>query len=103
MTREQDSNYSKRYESFRDESGAWTFDIAEYHSDLNSLTDENIPPDPNPEEAYRAAVFLEGYIDKQRTRSTWSDDALDSFDSFGSTTEVEAVARALRQIAGRTK
>lgn len=103
MTREQASNYPKRYDTFRDESGAWTFDIAEYHGDLNSLTDENIPPDPDPDEAYRAAVFLEGYIEKKRIHSRWSDDALDSFNAFSSTTEAQAVARALRQIADRRK
>lgn len=91
--------YEKRYDSLCDASGEWQFEIREYQSDLNLIVPSNIPPDPDPQEAYRAAVFLEGYIEEQKAIADWSDAALDEFDSFESTLEVEAVAKALREIS----
>lgn len=92
----------RRYDEYRDATGAWTFEIGDYLEDLNVLTPVTISPDPTPQEAYRAAVFLEGFIQKQMSEGNWSDDALDRFESFESTIEVEAVAMALREIADRT-
>lgn len=89
---------ARRYEEFRDESGSWSFEIREYRDDLNSLSHVSVPPEPGPEKAYRAAVFLEGYIRERKAKSEWSDDTLDRFDVFDSTHEVEAVATALREI-----
>ncbi|WP_143420544.1 hypothetical protein [Halorubrum sp. Ib24] len=91
--------YEKRYDSLCDASGEWKFEIREYQNDLNSIVPSDIPPDPNPQEAYRAAVFLEGFIEEQKATVNWSDTALDEFESFGSTLEVEAVAKALREIS----
>jgi len=91
----------RRYEPFLDASGSWTFDIREYRSDLNSIVPTDLSPDPGPQEAYRAAVFLEGFIQERRRVGDWSDSALDRFDSFESTLEVEAVAKALRRIEAR--
>jgi len=91
----------RRYESFLDASGSWTFDIREYRSDLNSIVPTDLAPDPGPQEAYRAAVFLEGFIQERRRAGDWSDSALDRFDAFDSTLEAEAVAKALRQFEGR--
>jgi len=88
-----------RYRELRNESGAWTFEIHEYQTDLNSIVPRGVPSDPNPQNAYRAAVFLEGFIQEQKRLLNWNDDALDTFDSFESTIEIEAVAKALREIA----
>lgn len=88
----------RRYAEFRDTSGSWLFEIREYLGDLNSIVPVEVSPDPDPRQAYRAAVFLEGYIEQQKQAGNWSDDVLDQFDSFESTLEVEAVARALREI-----
>lgn len=101
--REGDSTFAKRYDDFRDDSGSWVFEIQEYTEDLNSIAPEDIPPDPNPQEAYRTAVFLEGFIEEQQSSGTWSSDALERFKSFESTVEVEAVATALREIASRAE
>jgi hypothetical protein len=90
-----------RYDEFLDESGSWVFELREYQADLNSIVPEEIPPDPNPQEAYRAAVFLEGFIEEQQSVGTWSNDTLEQFESFDSTLEIEAIARALREIASR--
>ncbi len=89
----------RRYAEFRDASGAWTFEIQEYQTDLNSLVPVDIPPSPDPQEAYQAAVFLEGFIEEQKSAGNWSNDAVAQFDSFETTIEVEAVARALRNRA----
>lgn len=94
--------FARRYSEFRDASGSWTFEIWEYQSDLNSVVPADVSADPGPQEAYRAAVFLEGFIQEQKSTGTWADDALDEFASFESTAEVEAVARALRETGGRT-
>lgn len=88
-----------RYEEFLNESGSWVFEVREYREDINSIVPKNIPPDPNPQEAYRAAVFLEGFIEEYQSRGTWSNDTVEQFKSFGSTVEVEAVTKALREIA----
>jgi hypothetical protein len=90
----------RRYDEFCDDSGSWLFEIREYHGDLNSIAPIDIPPDPTPQEAYRAVVFLEGFIQEQKSTKSWSDDAVEEFESFDSTVEVEAVATALREIAG---
>ncbi|MFB6226990.1 MAG: hypothetical protein ABEH88_00115 [Halobacteriales archaeon] len=89
---------AKRYDEFRDDSGAWDFEIREYQTDLNSIAPVNLPPDPTSQEAYRAAVFLEGFIQEQKSIGDWSDTALERFESFDSTFEVEAVAKALREL-----
>lgn len=94
--------FAKRYEQFRDDSGSWTFELREYQADLNSIASVDISPDPDSREAYRAAVFLEGFIEEQNSIGNWSDDVLDQFESFESTREIEAVAKALREIASRT-
>lgn len=96
-------DFEKRYEPFRDPWGGWAFEIREYQTDLNSIAPIDVPPDPDPEEAYRAVVFFEGFIQDKKSTSSWSDDALDGFESFESTVEAEAVARALREIANRAK
>lgn len=89
--------FARRYEEFRDDSGAWSFEIREYRTDLESIGPVDLSPDPTPREAYRAAVFLEGFIREQKSTGHWSDATLDRFDSFESTLEVEAVAKALRE------
>ncbi|MEF8901877.1 MAG: hypothetical protein V5A25_11735 [Halovenus sp.] len=94
--------FAKRYKQFRDDSGSWTFELREYQADLNSIASVDISPDPDSQEAYRAAVFLEGFIQEHKNIANWSDDALDQFDAFESTREVEAVAKALRETARRT-
>ena len=91
-----------RYAEFRDPSGSWTFDIRTYHDDINSIAPVDIPPDPDAQEAYRAAVFIEGFIQEQNSIDGWSSDTLDQFTSFDSAVELEAVARARRQIAEHT-
>jgi hypothetical protein len=88
-----------RYDDFLDESGSWAVEIRDYREDINSIIPEDIPPDPDPSEAYRAAVFLEGFIEDHQSKGMWSNDTLRRFDSFGSTVEVEAVAKALRETA----
>lgn len=90
---------AKRYDSLCDASGEWTLEIREYQNDLNLIVPSDISPDPDPQEAYRAAVFLEGYIEEQKATADWSDTALDEFESFESTLEVEAVAKSLREIS----
>ena len=92
---------TNRYDKFLDESGSWVFEISEYLEDINSIIPEDIPPDPGPNEAYRAAVFLEGFIEEHQSGGTWSNDTVEGFESFGSTVEVEAIAKALREIASR--
>jgi len=99
MKHRQSSAFEKRYEPFRDSCGGWTFEIREYQTDLNSITSIDVPSEPDPKEAYRAVVFLEGFIQEKKNTSSWSDNALDEFESFESTIEVESVARALREIA----
>lgn len=102
MNAESKSNssiYKKRYDSLRDASGEWKFEIQEYQSDLNSIIPSTISPDPSPQEAYRAAVFLEGFIEEQKARGSWSDTVLNEFECFESTLEIQAVARALRDIS----
>lgn len=92
--------YTERYDQFRDDSASWTFDTAEYHSDLDTLT--NGPPQARPRSRQGVPCgHLEGYVQEQRAESAWTDNALDSFDAFSSTTQVEAVARALWEIADR--
>jgi hypothetical protein len=93
------SNITRRYEPFRDERGEWSFEIREYQADLNLITPSDVPATPSPSEAYRVVVFLEGYIQEKKSTGDWSEDALDEFNVFTSTTEVEAVAKALREIA----
>ncbi|ERG97456.1 MAG: hypothetical protein J07HQX50_01483 [Haloquadratum sp. J07HQX50] len=88
-----------RYTEFRDASGSWAFDIRTYHDDINSIVPADISPDPDPQEAYRAAVFIEGLIQEQNNTDDWSNGTFDQFTSFDSAVEIEAVARALRQIA----
>lgn len=92
---------ARRYEEFRDGSESWTFDVREYRDDLDSVVPSTIPAEPGPREAYRAAVFLEGFIQEQRAMANWSDETLDEFESFESTLEVEALAKALREFASR--
>lgn len=94
--------YSNRYAEFREGSESWTFEIREYQNDLSSIVPADTPPDPGPGEAYRAAVFLEGFIQGRKSTGNWSDNALDRFDSFESTIEVEAVAKALRDLGEST-
>jgi hypothetical protein len=94
-----DSGFPRRYDRYRDGSGSWTFDIAEYEDDLEPLIPGGTPSDPTPEEAYQMAVYLEGFIEKRQRTSNWSDEALERFEAFESTLEVEAVATALREIA----
>ena len=48
------------------------------------------------------AVFLEGFIQEQKSIANWSDDTLEQFESFESPREVEAVAKALRELASHT-
>jgi hypothetical protein len=93
------SDLPRRYDQYRDSSGSWTFDIAEYEDDLESLIPGSTSSDPTPEEAYQMAVYLEGFIERQQRTSNWSDETLDRFEAFESTLEVEAVATALREIA----
>jgi hypothetical protein len=93
------ATFARRYDQYRDDSGAWTFDIAEYEDDLESLIPGSISSDPTPAEAYQMAVYLEGFIERQEQTSNWSDEALDWFEAFESTLEFEAVATALREIA----
>lgn len=95
------SIFLRRYAEFRDASGSWRFEIQEYLTDLNAIVPVDVPPNPTPEQAYRTAVFLEGYIEQQKHAGNWSDDTLDQFESFESTLEVEAVAKALREIKDR--
>lgn len=90
---------SRRYDRYRDDAGSWVFDVAEYGADLESLVPGGGSVDPTPEEAYRMAVYLEGFIERQQRASDWSDEALDRFDVFDSTLEFEAVTAALREIA----
>jgi hypothetical protein len=94
---------ARRYAEFRDAAGSWTFEIRNYQSDLNAIVPTDVAPDPDPRESYRAAVFLEGFIQEQRSVANWSDDTLDQFDSFESTVEVEAVAKALREAGSRAR
>jgi hypothetical protein len=91
----------KRYAEFRDASGSWMFEMSDYQTDLNSIVPVDISPHPESQEAYRAAVFLEGFIQERKSTGNWSDDELDQFESFDSIMEVEAVAKALREIRGR--
>ena len=93
------SDFPRRYDQYRDSSGSWTFDIAEYEDDLEPLIPGSTSSDPTPEEAYQMAVYLEGFIERQRRTSNWSDEALGRFEAFESTFEFEAVATALREIA----
>jgi hypothetical protein len=93
------SDFPRRYDQYRDSSGSWTFDIAEYEDDLEPLIPGSTSSDPTPEEAYQMAVYLEGFIERQQRTSNWSDEALDWFEAFESTLEFEAVATALREIA----
>jgi hypothetical protein len=97
------SNFEKRYEPFRDGGGEWSFEMQEYQADLNSITPSDVPATPTPKEAYRAVVFLEGFIQEKKSTGSWSDSTLDKFNTFESTTEVEAVAKALREIANHTE
>jgi len=64
---------------------------------------EDVTPDPAPQEAYREAVFLGGFIREQQRRGTWSNDTLERFESFNSTTELEAIDNVLREIASRVE
>jgi len=93
------SQLGSRYDSLRDSSGEWTFDITDYQTDLNALSPVDVSSEPRPREAYSAAVFLEGFIESHKNDGNWSDAALDEFESFESTLEAEAVARALRELA----
>jgi hypothetical protein len=97
-----DSGFPKRYDQYRDGAGSWAFDIAEYEADLESLIPGGTSSDPMPEEAYQMAVYLEGFIEKRRRTSDWSDETLEQFEAFESILEFEAVATALREIAGDT-
>jgi hypothetical protein len=97
MVGEGPSRDARRYEEFRDDSGSWTFEIREYRGDLNSISHVELSPEPAPGEAYRAAVFLEGYVRERKAESEWSEDTLDRFEVFDSTVEVEAVTTALRE------
>ena len=93
--------FERRFAEFRDASGSWTFEIRDYQDDLNSIVPTAISSPPDSHEAYRTAVFLEGFILKHKAAENWSDDVLGEFDSFGSTAEFEAVAKALREIGDR--
>jgi hypothetical protein len=62
------SNFEKRYESFRDDDGEWSFEIQEYQADLNLITPSDVPATLTPKEAYRVVVFLEGFIQKKRVQ-----------------------------------
>ena len=97
------SNFEKRYESFRDDDGEWSFEIQEYHADLDLITPSDVPTTLSPKEAYRAAVFLEGFIQEKKSTGDWSDSALDEFNKFESTIEVEAVAKALRELSNQNE
>ncbi|AZQ13772.1 hypothetical protein [Halorubrum sp. PV6] len=97
------SNFEKRYESFRDDDGEWSFEIQEYHADLNLITPSDVPATLSPKEAYRAAVFLEGFIQEKKSTGDWSDSVLDGFNKFESTIEVEAVAKALRELSNQNE
>jgi hypothetical protein len=97
--RTDEATFRRRYDQYRDDSGAWTFDIAEYRADLEPLIPGGSFPDPSPAEAYQMAVYLEGFIGQQKRTSDWSEEAVDRLETFGSTVEVEAVATALREIA----
>jgi hypothetical protein len=97
------SNFERRYESFRDDGGEWSFEIQEYQADLNLITPSDVPATLTPKEAYRAAVFLEGFIQEKKSTGDWSDSALDEFNKFESTTEVEAVAKALRELSNQNE
>jgi hypothetical protein len=59
------SDFPRRYDQYRDSSGSWTFDIAEYEDDLERLIPGSTSSDPTPEEAYQMAVYLEGFIERQ--------------------------------------
>jgi hypothetical protein len=96
------SSFRRRYNQYRDSSGSWTFDIAEYEDDLDSLIPGGVSSDPTPSEAYQMAVYLEGFVEQQQRASNWSDETLDRFETFDSTLEFEAVATALREIAENT-
>lgn len=93
------ATFTRRYDQYRDDSGAWTFDIAAYRDDLEALVPEGAFPDPTPAEAYQMVVYLEGFIEQQKQTTNWSDEAVGRFQTFESTVEVEAVAMALREIA----
>ena len=93
------SAFGKRYDSFRDSSGEWAFDIRKYQTDLNLIVPVDVSAEPGPQEAYRTVVFLEGFIETHKNDGNWSDAALERFDEFESTLEIEAVAKALREIA----
>jgi hypothetical protein len=93
------SDFPRRYDQYRDNSGSWTFDVAEYEDDLEPLIPGSTSSDSTPEEAYQMAVYLEGFIERQQRTSNRSDEALDRFEAFESTLEFEAVATALREIA----
>ena len=97
------SNFEKRYESFRDDDGEWSFEIQEYQADLNLITPSDVPATLTPKEAYRAAVFLEGFIQEKKSTEEWSGSALDKFSKFESTKEVEAVAKALRELSNQNE
>ena len=92
-----------RYAEFRDASGSWTFEIEEYQTDISSITPVDVSSAPDRQEAYRAAVFLEGLIEEQKRAGNWSRDSLDRFESFESPIEVEAVAKALGEIGRRAE
>ena len=94
--------FARRYADFRDASGSWTFETREYRGDIDSIVPVEVPLNPSPEEAYRMAVFLEGFIQEEKRTGDWTDAVLAEFGSFESTAEVEAVARALRETGGRT-
>ncbi len=89
----------RRFEQYRDSSGAWTFDIADYAADLDAVTPGGATAEPTPANAYRMAVYLEGIIETHQRTDSWSDEACARFETFESTLEVEAVATALREIA----
>jgi hypothetical protein len=69
------------YEAFRDQSGSWVVEIQTHRDTRNSVVSDRILPDP--EDAYRAAVFVE------------------RFGSLDSPVEIEVLRRALREIASR--
>lgn len=93
----------RRYAEFQDASGSWTFEIEEYQTDINSIIPVDISSAPDRQEAYRAAVFLEGFIEEQKRAGSWSRDSLDRFECFNSPIEVEAVAKALGETGRRTE
>jgi hypothetical protein len=97
------SNFEKRYEPFRDDGGEWSFEIQEYQGDLNLITSSDVPATLTPKEAYRAVVFLEGFIQEKKSTGDWSDSALNNFNRFESTIEVEAVAKALRELSNQNE